>query len=237
MTTLAPATDPNLPLNAGSSSFKFALFERTASSGQRAQLRGRVTGLGSAPRLVAHDAEGALTTDERWPDHRNPAFAEVLEHVLSLADRHADRDGLPAVGHRAVHGGADHVAPARLTLALRAELRVLIRLGNTADELKAEGSPGFQIPFRVIEGNQSTNVILADWLDPTTLGRLIALYEHGMFTQDAVWAIDSFDQWGVEHDKVLASRTVPELDRGAEPKLSHDTSTNALIQRYRRHRG
>jgi len=112
-----------------------------------------------------------------------------------------------------------------------------LAFGKTADELKTEGSPGFQTPFRVTEGNRPTNVILADRLDPAALGRLIALYEHSVFTQGAIWAIDSFDQWGVELGKVLASRIVPELDRGAEPKLSHDTSTNALIQRYRRRRG
>ncbi len=112
-----------------------------------------------------------------------------------------------------------------------------LAFGKTADELKAEGSPAFQTPFRVTEGNRPTNMILADRLDPATLGSLVALYEHSVFTQGAIWAIDSFDQWGVELGKVLASRIVPELDRGADPKLSHDTSTNALIQRYRRRRG
>jgi glucose-6-phosphate isomerase len=109
--------------------------------------------------------------------------------------------------------------------------------GKTADELTAEGSPAFQTSFRVTEGNRPTNVILAERLDPATLGSLVALYEHSVFTQGAIWAIDSFDQWGVELGKVLASRIIPELDRGAEPKLSHDASTNALIERYRRRRG
>ena len=109
--------------------------------------------------------------------------------------------------------------------------------GKTANELTAEGSPAFQTPFRVTEGNRPTNVILAERLDPATLGSLVALYEHSVFTQGAIWAIDSFDQWGVELGKVLASRIIPELDRGAEPKLSHDASTNALIERYRRRRG
>ena len=109
--------------------------------------------------------------------------------------------------------------------------------GKTADELAAEGSPAFQTPFRVTEGNRPTNVILAERLDPRTLGSLVALYEHSVFTQGAIWAIDSFDQWGVELGKVLASRIIPELDRGAKPKLSHDASTNALIERYRRLRG
>jgi glucose-6-phosphate isomerase len=106
--------------------------------------------------------------------------------------------------------------------------------GKTKEELKAEGSPDFQTPFRVTEGNRPTNMILADRLEPATLGSLVALYEHSVFTQGAIWAIDSFDQWGVELGKVLASRIIPELDRGAEPKLAHDASTNALIERYRR---
>ena len=109
--------------------------------------------------------------------------------------------------------------------------------GKTAEELKEEGSPDFQTPFRVTEGNRPTNVILADRLDPATLGSLVALYEHSVFTQGAIWEIDSFDQWGVELGKVLASRIIPELDRNVQPKLRHDASTNALIDRYRRMRG
>ncbi len=112
-----------------------------------------------------------------------------------------------------------------------------LAFGKTAEELKTEGSPDFQTPFRVTEGNRPTNVILADRLEPTTLGSLVALYEHSVFTQGAIWAIDSFDQWGVELGKVLASRIIPELGHGAEPKLSHDSSTNALIGRYRTRRG
>ncbi len=109
--------------------------------------------------------------------------------------------------------------------------------GKTADELTADGSPDFQTPFRVAEGNRPTNIILAQQLDPATLGSLVALYEHSVFTQGAIWAIDSFDQWGVELGKVLATRIIPELDHEAEPELSHDASTNALIERYRRLRG
>jgi glucose-6-phosphate isomerase len=109
--------------------------------------------------------------------------------------------------------------------------------GKTAGELRAEGSPDFQTPFRVTEGNRPTNMILADRLDPATLGALVALYEHSVFTQGAIWAIDSFDQWGVELGKVLASHIIPELHRGTEPRLAHDASTNALISRYRRQRG
>jgi glucose-6-phosphate isomerase len=109
--------------------------------------------------------------------------------------------------------------------------------GKTAEELKAEGSPAFQTPFRVTEGNRPTNVILADRLEPRTLGSLIALYEHSVFTQGAVWAIDSFDQWGVELGKVLAGRIIPELATDAAPAGGHDSSTNALIARYRQRRG
>jgi glucose-6-phosphate isomerase len=109
--------------------------------------------------------------------------------------------------------------------------------GKTEQELKAEGSPDFQTPYRVTEGNRPTNMILAERLNPETLGSLVALYEHSVFTQGAIWAIDSFDQWGVELGKVLASRIIPELEHGAEPKLAHDGSTNALISRYRRLRG
>jgi glucose-6-phosphate isomerase len=109
--------------------------------------------------------------------------------------------------------------------------------GKTEQELKAEGSPDFQTPFRVTEGNRPTNMILADRLDPATLGSLVSLYEHSVFTQGAIWNIDSYDQWGVELGKVLASRIIPELARGADPRLAHDSSTNALISRYRRLRG
>jgi glucose-6-phosphate isomerase len=112
-----------------------------------------------------------------------------------------------------------------------------LAFGKTEEELKAEGSPDFQTPFRVTEGNRPTNMILAETLDPTTLGGIIALYEHSVFTQGAIWGIDSFDQWGVELGKALANRIIPELHGGTEPKLMHDTSTNALISRYRRLRG
>jgi glucose-6-phosphate isomerase len=112
-----------------------------------------------------------------------------------------------------------------------------LAFGKTADELTAEGSPAFQTPFRVTEGNRPTNLILGDRLDPRTLGALVALYEHSVFTQGTIWAIDSFDQWGVELGKVLAVRIIPELENPSAPKLAHDGSTNALIERYRRARG
>ena len=89
------------------------------------------------------------------------------------------------------------------------------------------------MPHRVFEGNHPSNTILADRLTPETLGKLVALYEHSVFTQGAVWSIDSFDQWGVELGKVLAQRIIPELESPAEPELGHDSSTNNLIRRYR----
>ncbi|HEY5528443.1 MAG TPA: glucose-6-phosphate isomerase, partial [Thermoleophilia bacterium] len=108
-----------------------------------------------------------------------------------------------------------------------------LAFGRTVSELKTLGAGAGQIPFRVVEGNHPTNVILADVLTPRTLGSLIALYEHSVFTQGAIWAIDSFDQWGVELGKALAGRIIPELTEVEEPGLEHDSSTNALIRRYR----
>jgi glucose-6-phosphate isomerase len=112
-----------------------------------------------------------------------------------------------------------------------------LAFGKTEQELRAEGSPDFQRPFRVMQGNRPTNMILAERLDPATLGALVALYEHSVFVQGAIWAIDSYDQWGVELGKALASRIIPELGHGAKPALAHDASTNALITRDRRLRG
>jgi glucose-6-phosphate isomerase len=107
-----------------------------------------------------------------------------------------------------------------------------LAFGKTAEELAAEGASPFQIPFRAMEGNRPTNIILADALTPQSLGSLVALYEHSVFTQGAVWAIDSFDQWGVELGKILATRIIPELQSGGEPSATHDSSTKALIRRY-----
>ncbi len=108
-----------------------------------------------------------------------------------------------------------------------------LAFGRTARQLEAEGSPPEQIPHRVCDGNRPTSTILAEELTPATLGALVALYEHSVFTQGAIWGIDSFDQWGVELGKVLAVRIAPELEADAEPDLGHDSSTNALIRRYR----
>jgi glucose-6-phosphate isomerase len=112
-----------------------------------------------------------------------------------------------------------------------------LAFGKTAEELAKEGSHPSQTPFRVCEGNRPTNVILGDRLTPHALGALVALYEHNVFTQGAIWGIDSFDQWGVELGKVLAKRIIPELAAGAAETQAHDSSTNALIRRYRRVRG
>jgi glucose-6-phosphate isomerase len=109
--------------------------------------------------------------------------------------------------------------------------------GRTAEQVKAEGTPAWLIPHRVCEGNRPSTVILAERLTPETLGALVALYEHSVFTQGTIWQIDSFDQWGVELGKVLAQRIIPELAASPEPPLSHDSSTNRLIRRYRRLRG
>jgi glucose-6-phosphate isomerase len=109
-----------------------------------------------------------------------------------------------------------------------------LAFGKTPEEVKAEGTPDWLVPHRVFEGNRPSNTILAERLTPETLGKLVALYEHSVFTQGAIWNIDSFDQWGVELGKVLAQRIIAELESKQEPTLSHDSSTNNLIRRYRK---
>jgi glucose-6-phosphate isomerase len=109
-----------------------------------------------------------------------------------------------------------------------------LAFGKTAEQVKAEGTPDWLIPHRVFDGNRPSNTLLAKRLTPETLGKLIALYEHSVFTQGAIWNIDSFDQWGVELGKQLAQRIIPELESKADPTLSHDSSTNNLIHRYRK---
>ena len=111
-----------------------------------------------------------------------------------------------------------------------------LAFGKTAEQVKAEGTPEWLVPHRVFEGNRPSNTILADTLTPAMLGKLVALYEHSVFTQGAIWNIDSFDQWGVELGKVLAQKIVPELENAEEPKLAHDSSTNNLIRRYRKNK-
>jgi glucose-6-phosphate isomerase len=109
-----------------------------------------------------------------------------------------------------------------------------LAFGKTPEQVKAEGTPDWLVPHRVFEGNRPSNTILTQELTPGTLGKLVALYEHSVFTQGAVWNIDSFDQWGVELGKVLAQRIIPELESKTEPGLNHDSSTNSLIRRYRK---
>jgi len=108
-----------------------------------------------------------------------------------------------------------------------------LAFGKTADQVRSEGTPDWLVPHRVFEGNRPSNTILADRLTPATLGKLVALYEHSVFTQGTIWQINSFDQWGVELGKALAQRIIPELENTADPQLKHDSSTNNLIRRYR----
>jgi glucose-6-phosphate isomerase len=108
-----------------------------------------------------------------------------------------------------------------------------LAFGKTPEEVREEGTAEPLVPHRVMEGNRPSSMILAGRLTPETLGALVALYEHSVFTQGAIWGIDSFDQWGVELGKALAVAIVPELSSDEEPELSHDSSTNALIRRYR----
>ena len=109
-----------------------------------------------------------------------------------------------------------------------------LAFGKTPAEVKAENTPDWLVPHRVFEGNRPSNVILAGRLTPAVLGKLVALYEHSVFTQGVIWQIDSFDQWGVELGKALAQRIIPELESKTAPKLKHDSSTNNLIRRYRK---
>jgi len=112
-----------------------------------------------------------------------------------------------------------------------------LAFGKTREQVKAEGTPDSLVPHRVFRGNRPSNTIFAERLTPETLGKLVALYEHSVFTQGVIWDVDSFDQWGVELGKVLAQRIIPELESGTEPALGHDSSTNALIRRYRTRKG
>ena len=112
-----------------------------------------------------------------------------------------------------------------------------LAFGKTAEQVKAEGTPDWLVPHRIFEGNRPSNTLLLDSLTPATLGKLVALYEHSVFTQGTIWQIDSFDQWGVELGKALAQRILPEIEAASEPQLAHDSSTNALIRRYRKLKG
>ena len=109
-----------------------------------------------------------------------------------------------------------------------------LAFGKTSQQVQAEGTPSWLVPHRTFEGNRPSNTILLERLTPTALGKLVALYEHSVFTQGAIWQIDSFDQWGVELGKVLAQRIIPELESETASDLKHDSSTNSLIRRYRK---
>jgi glucose-6-phosphate isomerase len=109
-----------------------------------------------------------------------------------------------------------------------------LAFGKTVKQVKAEGTADWLVPHRLFEGNRPSNTILLDELTPAALGKLVALYEHSVFTQGTIWQIDSFDQWGVELGKVLAQRIIPELESEAEPMLNHDSSTNNDVRYYRR---
>jgi glucose-6-phosphate isomerase len=112
-----------------------------------------------------------------------------------------------------------------------------LAFGKTPEQVKEEGTADWLVPHRVFEGNRPSNTIIAQKLTPEVLGKLVALYEHAVFTQGTIWQINSFDQWGVELGKALAQRIVPELESKSEPALHHDSSTNNLIKRYRKHKG
>ena len=109
-----------------------------------------------------------------------------------------------------------------------------LAFGKTREQVQAEGTGGDLVPHRIFEVNRPSNTILVEGLTPTALGKLVALYEHSVFTQGVIWNLDSFDQWGVELGKVLAQRIIPELESRVEPTLHHDSSTNNLIRRYRK---
>jgi glucose-6-phosphate isomerase len=111
-----------------------------------------------------------------------------------------------------------------------------LAFGKTTKQVEAEGTERELVPHRVFEGNRPSNTILLEQLTPAALGKLVALYEHSVFTQGVIWGIDSFDQWGVELGKVLAKRIIPELESQSEPELEHDSSTNTLIRQYRKYK-
>jgi glucose-6-phosphate isomerase len=196
---------------------------------------------------------------KRFPAYLQQLTMESNGKHVTLGGRHVDYDtgaiywGEPGTNgqhsfYQLIHQGTrlipvDLIAFAKTLNPLRDHHDLLmsnvfaqaeaLAFGKTEEEVRAEGTPDFIVPHRVMEGNRPTNVILAEQLTPHTLGSLVALYEHMVFTQGVVWEIDSFDQWGVELGKALAVRIIPELKSETEPDLHHDSSTNALIRRYR----
>ncbi len=196
---------------------------------------------------------------KRFPAYLQQLTMESNGKHVTLSGRHVDYDtgaiywGEPGTNgqhsfYQLIHQGTrlipvDLIAFARTLNPLRDHHDLLmsnvfaqaeaLAFGKTEEEVRAEGTADHIVPHRVMEGNRPTNVILAEQLTPRTLGSLVALYEHIVFTQGVVWELDSFDQWGVELGKALAVRIIPELKSETEPELHHDSSTNALIRRYR----
>jgi len=197
---------------------------------------------------------------KRFPAYLQQLTMESNGKYITLDGKHVDYEtgpiywGEPGTNgqhsfYQLIHQGTrlipcDFIAFARALTALGPHHDMLLAnvfaqaealaFGKTAAEVKAEGTPAWLVPHRVFEGNRPSNTILAERLTPEVLGRLIALYEHSVFTQGVIWNIDSFDQWGVELGKVLAQRIIPELQSKTPPKLKHDSSTNNLIRRYRK---
>jgi glucose-6-phosphate isomerase len=196
---------------------------------------------------------------KRFPAYLQQLTMESNGKHVTLSGRHVDYDtgavywGEPGTNgqhsfYQLIHQGTmlipvDLIGFARALNPIRDQHDLLssnvfaqalaLAFGKTEDEVRAEGTPEPVVPHRVMEGNRPTNTLLCDVLTPRLLGSLVALYEHSVFTQGVIWDIDSFDQWGVELGKVLAQQIIPELTSAAEPVLSHDSSTNALIRRYR----
>ena len=197
---------------------------------------------------------------KRFPAYLQQLTMESNGKYITLDGKHVDYEtgpiywGEPGTNgqhsfYQLIHQGTrlipcDFIAFARALTALGPHHDMLLAnvfaqaealaFGKTAAEVKAEGTPAWLVPHRVFEGNRPSNTILVERLTPEVLGRLIALYEHSVFTQGVIWNIDSFDQWGVELGKVLAQRIIPELQSKTPPKLKHDSSTNNLIRRYRK---
>jgi glucose-6-phosphate isomerase len=196
---------------------------------------------------------------KRFPAYLQQLAMESNGKHVTLSGRHVDYDtgavywGEPGTNgqhsfYQLIHQGTvlipvDLIGFARSLNPIRDQHDLLssnvfaqaaaLAFGKTEDEVRAEGTAEAVVPHRVMEGNRPTNTLLCDVLTPRLLGSLVALYEHSVFTQGVIWDIDSFDQWGVELGKVLAQQIIPELTSAAEPALSHDSSTNALIRRYR----
>ena len=200
---------------------------------------------------------------KRFPAYLQQLTMESNGKHVTLAGRHVDYDtgavywGEPGTNgqhsfYQLIHQGTelipvDLIGFARGLNPIRDQHDLLssnvfaqaaaLAFGKTEAEVRAEGTPEAVVPHRVMEGNRPTNTLLCDVLTPRLLGSLVALYEHSVFTQGVIWDIDSFDQWGVELGKVLAQQMIPELTAESEPDLSHDSSTNALIRRYRSLKG